>query len=76
MPDAQFVFLAPPSVDELRVRLAGRGTEEIDVVEARLQLAEIELAADGEFDVVVVNDDVRRAAAEVVSLLSAAEPAE
>ncbi len=73
MPDAQFVFLAPPSVEELRVRLAGRGTETIDVVETRMQLAEVELAADGEFDVVVVNDDVRRAAAEVVALLSAAE---
>lgn len=71
MPEAQFVFLAPPSVEELRVRLSGRGTEELDVVETRMRLAEVELAADGEFDVVVVNDDVRRAAAEVVSLLSA-----
>ena len=58
MPDAQFVFLAPPSVEDLRSRLSGRGTEEVDVVETRLQLAEVELAADGEFDVVVVNDDV------------------
>ncbi|HJQ01851.1 MAG TPA: guanylate kinase [Jatrophihabitans sp.] len=72
MPDAQFVFLAPPSVGELRDRLSGRGTDEADAIEARLNLAEIELAADQEFDVVVVNDDVARAAAEVVSLLSAA----
>lgn len=72
MPGAQFVFLAPPSVTELRDRLAGRGTEAADAIEARLELAQIELAADREFDVVVVNDDVARAAAEVVSLLSAA----
>jgi len=72
MPDAQFVFLAPPSVGELRERLAGRGTEPADVIETRLDLARTELAADQEFDVVVVNDDVRRAAAEVVALLSVA----
>lgn len=70
MPEAQFVFLAPPSVGELRERLAGRGTESAEVIEARLERARTELAADQEFDVVVVNDDVRRAAAEVVSLLS------
>jgi guanylate kinase len=72
MPDAQFVFLAPPSVSELRDRLSGRGTEAADAIEERLDLAQIELAANNEFDVVVVNDDVARAAAEVVSLLSAA----
>jgi guanylate kinase len=72
MPEAQFVFLAPPSVGELRERLAGRGTESAEVIEARLDRALHELAADQEFDVVVVNDDVRRAAAEVVALLSAA----
>jgi guanylate kinase len=72
MPEAQFVFLAPPSVGELRERLAGRGTESAEVIEARLDRARHELAADQEFDVVVVNDDVRRAAAEVVALLSVA----
>jgi len=72
MPQAQFVFLAPPSVGELRERLAGRGTESAEGIEARLDRARHELAADQEFDVVVVNDDVRRAAAEVVALLSAA----
>lgn len=71
MPDAQFVFLAPPSVNELRDRLTGRGTESGDMIETRLTRAEHELQAHDEFDVVVVNDDVERAAAEVVSLLSA-----
>ncbi|MEO9239092.1 MAG: guanylate kinase, partial [Jatrophihabitantaceae bacterium] len=72
MPEAQFVFLAPPSEAELRQRLAGRGTDEAAEIEARLALARDELDAHGEFDTVVVNDDVERAAAEVVSLLSAA----
>ena len=71
MPDAQFVFLAPPSERELRDRLTGRGTETGDMVEIRLTQAREELLAHDEFDVVVVNDDVERAAAEVVSLLSA-----
>lgn len=71
MPDARFVFLAPPSEHELRDRLTGRGTETGDMIEARLTRAEYELQARDEFDVVVVNDDVERAAAEVVSLLSA-----
>jgi guanylate kinase len=70
MPEAQFVFLAPPSAGHLRERLAGRGTEPAEVIEERLDRAMIELQADHEFDVVVVNDDVARAAAEVVSLLS------
>lgn len=70
MPQAQFVFLSPPSVEELRERLAGRGTEAADAVEARLDVARIELQAHEEFDVVVVNDNVERAAAEVVALLT------
>ena len=72
MPDAQFVFLAPPSERVLRDRLTGRGTESDDVIETRLAVARDELDAHHEFDVVVINDDVERAAAEVVSLLSAA----
>ncbi len=71
MPEAQFVFLAPPSEHVLRDRLTGRGTETGDMIEARLIQAQYELQAHDEFDVVVVNDDVERAAAEVVSLLSA-----
>ncbi|HEY0166024.1 MAG TPA: guanylate kinase [Jatrophihabitans sp.] len=71
MPEAQFVFLAPPSVTELRDRLTGRGTETGDMIETRLTRAQYELQAHDEFDVVVVNDDVERAAAEVVSLISA-----
>jgi guanylate kinase len=69
MPDAQFVFLAPPSVEELVQRLEGRGTEDEAEFAARMARAKIEMAAEPEFDVVVVNDDVARAAAEIAALL-------
>jgi guanylate kinase len=69
--EAQLVFLAPPSWAALVSRLAGRGTEHPEVQSRRLALAQAELDAAGEFDVVVVNDDVARAADELVRLLTA-----
>lgn len=72
MPEAQFVLLAPPSIGELRDRLLGRRTEGPPDLEARMARAEIELAAADEFDQVIVNDDVERAAAELVKLIEAA----
>jgi guanylate kinase len=72
MPDAQLVFLAPPSWSELERRLTGRGTEPEAVIAARLEQARVELAAAEEFDAVVVNDDVTRAAAELVGLIEVA----
>jgi guanylate kinase len=73
-PEAQLVFLAPPSWAALVSRLAGRGSEAPAVQERRLALAQAELDASGEFDVVVVNDDISRAADELVSLLTAPPP--
>lgn len=70
MPEATLVFLLPPSWEELVRRLVGRDTESSEEQAARLATAKVELAAQGEFDVLVVNDDVRRAAAEVVDLLA------
>jgi guanylate kinase len=70
MPDAQFVFLAPPSFEELERRLVGRGTEPEEVRRERLDQARIELASESEFDVAVVNDSVERAADELVSLIA------
>ena len=67
MPGALFAFLAPPSWEELVRRLVGRGTEGDKERERRLQTARDELAAAPEFDVVIVNDDVRRASEELVS---------
>jgi guanylate kinase len=69
-PDAMLVFLLPPTWEELVRRLVGRGTEDEDERERRLETARIELAAQEEFDAVVVNTRVEEAAREVVSLMS------
>ena len=69
MPDALFVFLAPPSWDELVCRLTGRGTESAEEQERRLTTARAELAAESEFDVTIVNDSVRTAAEELIQLM-------
>ncbi len=74
MPEAQFVFLAPPSWDELVRRLVGRGTESEEEREVRLATARVELDAAAEFDATVVNADVRRAAADLVSLMRTPVP--
>lgn len=73
MPEAHLVFLAPPSFEELGRRLTGRGTEDPERVQRRLELAHGELAAEGEFDTVIVNDDVERAADALVALLTTPE---
>lgn len=69
MPEARFVFLAPPSVDELVRRLVGRGTESEEERARRLATAEVEMAAAPEFDHVIVNDDVHRATDQLVSVM-------
>ena len=69
MPEARLIFIAPPSWDELVRRLTSRGTESPAEQERRLETAKIELAAQSEFDHVVVNDEVARCAAEVVNLM-------
>ncbi|MGL5909089.1 MAG: guanylate kinase [Phycicoccus sp.] len=74
MPDAFFVFLAPPTWEELVRRQVGRGTEDAEERDTRLATARVELAAAAEFDVVVVNDDIRRAAEELVSLMTSPAP--
>ena len=73
MPEAETVFLAPPSWEVLVQRLTGRGTEPEDVIERRLQTAREELAAKSEFDHVVVNEDVDEAVAEISAILQGAE---
>ncbi|MFW6774764.1 guanylate kinase [Nocardioides sp. CPCC 205120] len=71
MPDALFVFLKPPSWEELVRRLVGRGTETAEERERRLETAREELAAEHEFDVTVVNHEVPAAAQELVALMGA-----
>ncbi|WP_418968849.1 guanylate kinase [Alloscardovia omnicolens] len=63
--DPIFVFLAPPSFDELISRLKGRGTETLEQQERRLETARHELELQDEFDVVIINDEVDRAAEEL-----------
>ena len=67
-PAATLVFLLPPSWDELVHRLVGRGTEDAEERARRLRTAKVELAAQGEFDYRVVNENVAEAAREVVEL--------
>ncbi|MFT4260097.1 guanylate kinase [Microbacterium sp.] len=67
-PDATLIFLLPPSWDELVHRLVGRGTEDAEERARRLRTAKVELAAQNEFDHLIVNEDVAAAAAEVVGL--------
>jgi guanylate kinase len=69
MPDALFVFLAPPSWEELVRRLVGRGTETAEERERRLDTARTELAAESEFDVTLVNTDVESVCQELVALM-------
>ncbi|OBG86227.1 guanylate kinase [Mycobacterium sp. E136] len=69
MPEALTVFLAPPSWEELQNRLTGRGTETPEAIERRLATARAELAAQDDFDTVVVNSQLESACAELVSLL-------
>ena len=69
MPEARLVFLAPPSWDELVNRLVGRGTEDEEERTRRLETAKIELAAADEFDEIIVNDEVARAATRLVELM-------
>ena len=68
-PEAFQVFIAPPSWDELERRLRGRGAETEAQMAARLARAKDELAAESEFDAVIVNDDVELAIDQLVELL-------
>jgi guanylate kinase len=69
IPDAVRIFVKPPSEEALRARLVGRGTDRPDQVEARLATAREELAAQDEFDDVVVNDRLEQAVGELERLV-------
>lgn len=68
-PEVKLVFLAPPSWEILVDRLTGRGTETQDVIKRRLETAEVEMAAQDEFDQVVVNDDLEKAVSAISRIL-------
>jgi guanylate kinase len=69
MPESVLVFIAPPTPASLRERLAARGTDSADQIDERLRTAELELAAQEEFQHVVVNDEVDRAASELEGIV-------
>jgi guanylate kinase len=71
MPEAAQVFIAPPSLDALRARLIGRGTDDPEEVERRLRVAEGELAAQPEFGHVVVNDRLEDALEQLTAIVAA-----
>ncbi len=70
MPEAVQVFIAPPSLEALRTRLIGRGTDDAEEVERRLRVAEKELAAQPEFGHVVVNDRLDDALAQLTAIVA------
>jgi guanylate kinase len=71
MPEAVQIFIAPPTPGTLRERLIGRGTDSTEAIERRLQVAGEELAAQGEFSHVVVNDDLERAVDDLSAIVTA-----
>jgi len=74
MPEVMTVFLAPPSWEDLEARLIARGTETPEAMGRRLDTARTELAAQDDFDEVVVNTRLESACAELVSLLVETAP--
>ena len=68
-PDCILVMVAPPSVDELKKRLLGRGTETVEEVENRLSRLEYELSKKDEYDYVIVNDDLENAIAALEKII-------
>ncbi len=67
--EALSLFIQPPSVDELRRRLTGRGTDSPEMVEQRLAKAEYEMSFAPQFDRIIVNDDLEKAKEEVFSVI-------
>lgn len=68
-PDALLIYIAPPSIEALRERLIGRGTESIEKIEQRLEIAKKELEEINFYDYVVVNEDIEKATNEVRDII-------
>lgn len=73
-PDAVLIFIEPPSLDELFLRLRGRGTEDPDTMSRRLRAAYDEVKEKVSYDHVIVNDDPVRAADELLRILEGSAP--
>ena len=68
-PDALLIYIAPPSIDELRSRLVNRGTEDLETIENRIKIASEELKQIDFYDYVVVNDDLEEAISKVRNII-------
>ena len=64
-PDALLIYIAPPSMEILKERLIGRGTEDLETIEKRLRIAEVEMKQVDFYDYVIVNDDLDKAISDV-----------
>jgi guanylate kinase len=73
-PEARQIFVMPPSMAELEQRLRSRGQDSDDSIGRRLAKAETEVAASGEFDVCIVNDDLDRATEDLVAAVIGTDP--
>ena len=70
-PDAVFVFIVPPSLDELTKRIYKRGTDSEEVIKRRLSAATSELAYASKYDYIIVNDEVEKASKKVSNIIEA-----
>lgn len=70
LPDAVSIFIMPPSYEELRNRLYGRGTEEEQVIKQRMETALCEMRRAEEYDYIIVNDDIKEAVDDIISVVS------
>ena len=68
-PDALLIYIAPPSIDVLKERLIARGTEDMEKINQRLEIAKRELEEISFYDYVVVNDDLEKATKEVKDII-------
>ena len=68
-PDALLIYIAPPSIEKLKERLIGRGTENLDTIENRLRIAKEELKQVDFYDYVVVNDNLEEAISKVRNII-------
>lgn len=73
MPDAVLIFITPPSLNELRARLEGRGTESQEVIEQRLSVAKNELEEYSNYDYVVINDTVDGCVKQIEAVITASK---
>lgn len=70
-PEAVFIFLAPPSLDELEKRITGRGTDDHEVIRQRMNVAIDEIKLMEQYDYIVVNDEIEHACRRIMSIIEA-----